>query len=185
MSSMKSSYPGLSAAEVAERIERGESNAFEARVGRTYGQIWRDNVLNLFNIILGTLLVIVLIYGDYTTVMFAGFSVVVNSLLGLIQEISAKRKLDKLAALSAQEVKVKRDDQLVSVPMWEIVKDDVLVLEPGDRLVVDGRILQEDSLEMDESHLTGESDAILKDAGDEVFSGSFCVKRIIPLLNKI
>lgn len=175
MTSKPNPVYGLTTAEVAERIRRGESNDFEARVGRTYPQILRDNILNLFNIVLGALLILVLIYQDYVTVFFAGFSVFTNSLLGTFQEISAKRKLDRLAALSAQQVNVWRDGQLAVVPMKQIVKDDVIAIEPGDRLVVDGVLLHGDSLEMDESHLTGESDAVFKEAEDEMFSGSFCV----------
>jgi cation-transporting ATPase E len=166
---------GLTAAEVEERIRRGQSNAFKARVGRSYWDIVRDNVVNLFNIVLFSLLVIVLWFGDYATVFFAGFSVVTNSLFGLIQEIYAKRRLDRLAALSEPEVKVIRDGRVQTVNMHAVVKDDVMPIEPGDRLVVDGRVLYSDALEMDESQLTGESDAVLKDVDMPVFSGSFCV----------
>ena len=168
-------YPGLSAAEVAERVARGDTNDFKARVGRTYWQIVRDNLLNLFNIVLFSLLFLVILLRDYSTALFAGFSVVSNSFLGMIQEISAKRKLDSLAALAAKEVRVFRGGQLVTVPIERIVKDDVMPIEPGDRLVVDGRVLHSDALEMDESHLTGESDAVLKDPGHDVYSGSYCV----------
>lgn len=89
-------------------------------------EIVRDNVLNLFNIVLFTLLVIVLILQDYATVLFAGFSVVTNSILGMAQEIAAKRKLDRLAALAAQDVSVWRDGQLTAVPAQALVKDDVI-----------------------------------------------------------
>lgn len=166
---------GLTSAEVAERVARGETNAFKARVGRSYWDIIRDNVLNLFNIVLFSLLIVVLWFGDYGTVFFAGISVVTNSFMGMIQEIFAKRKLDKLAELSAHEVPVFRDGALTSVKIAEVVKDDVIPLQPGDRLVVDGTILEADSLELDEAQLTGESDAVLKDVGDEVNSGSFCI----------
>jgi cation-transporting ATPase E len=165
----------LTSSEVAERIARGETNAYKARVGRSYWDIVRDNLLNLFNIVMGTLLLVVLLFGDYATVFFAGFSVVTNSLLGMFQEIGAKRKLDQLAALSAPEIHVWRDAQLVSVKSAQIVKDDVIPLEPGDRLVVDGRVIHSDALEMDESQLTGESDAVMKELGDPVYSGSFCI----------
>jgi len=166
---------GLSASEVAERVKRGESNDFQARVGRSYWEIVRDNILNLFNLVLFSLLVVVLLFGDYATVLFAGFSVVTNSFLGMLQEISAKRKLDQLAALAAHEVPVWRDGTLITVSIRALVKDDVIPIEPGDRLVVDGRVIQSDALEMDESQLTGESDAVMKDSGDQVYSGSFCI----------
>jgi cation-transporting ATPase E len=167
--------PGLTAAEVAERVRRGESNNFKARVGRSYWEIIRDNVLNLFNIVLGTLLIIVVIYGDYATALFAGFSLVTNSILGMYQELTAKRKLDQLAALATKEVRVWRDGQIASIPMEQIVKDDVIVIEPGDRIAVDGRIIKSDSLEIDESQLTGESDAVFKEIDSPVYSGSFCI----------
>ena len=170
-----SHYQGLSAAEVAERIKRGDHNRFKARVGRSYWDIIRDNVFNLFNIILFTLLIIVLLQGDYGTVVFAGFSVVWNSILGMYQEIDAKRKLDQLAAQAAHDVAVYRDGGLTRIRISEIVKDDVLPIAPGDRMVVDGKLLATDALEMDESQLTGESDAVLKEAGDSVTSGSFCI----------
>lgn len=166
---------GLSSTEVLERQQKGQTNAFKARVGRTYWQITRNNILNIFNIILFVLLAIVMFSRDYGTVLFAGFSVVSNSIIGTMQEINAKRKLDKLANLSAPYVKVLRDGQLTTIHHHAIVKDDVIAIEPGDRLAVDGRVIQSDSMEIDESHLTGESNAVYKSEDDELFSGSFCI----------
>jgi cation-transporting P-type ATPase E len=166
---------GLTAVEVTARVKRGESNNFQARVGRSNWQIIRDNVLNLFNIVFSILLIIVILMHDYSTAAFAGFSVVTNSILGTVQEISAKRKLDQLSKRAAKNIPVYRDGQLTSVPSAQLVKDDVIPLEPGDRVVVDGRVLQSDALEIDESQLTGESDAIFKEEGSEVYSGSFCI----------
>ncbi len=174
MSAPVSKPTGLTAAQVAERVARGEVNAYLSRVGRTYWEIIRDNLLNLFNIVLGALLITVLLFKDYSTVFFAGFSVVSNSFLGMIQEIFAKRKLDALAALSLSDVKVWRDGALTSLSVTRIVKDDVIPLEPGDKIVVDGKILSSDALEIDESQLTGESDAVFKQKDDPVYSGSFC-----------
>ena len=103
---------GLTSAQAAERVARGESNAYQSRVGRSYWEIVRDNLLNLFNLVLGVLLVVVLLFHDYSTFFFAGFSVVSNTFLGMIQEIFAKRKLDALAALSLSDVRVYRDGQV-------------------------------------------------------------------------
>lgn len=166
---------GLTSADVAERVKRGQTNNFEARSGRTYWQIARDNIFNLFNFVLFTLLLIVTLAQDYATVFFAGFAVISNSLLGMVQEIQAKRKLDRMAAQAATEVKVIRDGTEVVVPMKEVVLDDVIRIEPGDRIVVDGVVLHSDAFEVDESQLTGESDAIFKQPGDPITSGSFCV----------
>lgn len=168
-------HDGLTSAEVQERIERGETNDFKARVGRTYVNIIVDNLFNLFNIVLGTMLFIVIWLGDYGTAFFAGFSVVSNTFLGMIQEINAKRKLDQLATLSEQTVNVWRDGELHEISMRAVVKDDVIAINPGDRLVVDGETLVSDALELDESLLTGESDAVYKELDDELFSGSFVI----------
>lgn len=165
---------GLTSKQVEERIARGDSNDYEARVGRTYWDIFRDNVLNLFNIVLGSLIFIVVILQDYSTAFFAGFSVVSNTFFGMIQEFNAKRQLDNLAHLSEQTVMCLRDGEWVEISMRKVVLDEIIRIEPGDRLVVDGEIVTSDSLEMDESLLTGESDAIFKDEGAEVYSGSFC-----------
>jgi len=166
---------GLSAIEVQHRIELGQTNDYKARVSRTYWDIVRDNLLTLFNIVLGTLLVIVILQGDYVTAFFAGFSVVTNTFLGMIQEINAKRKLDQLALQGEQHVTVIREGNEIEVGMREVVLDDIIRIEPGDKLVVDGVVVHADSMEVDESLLTGESDAVFKQVGDEAFSGSFCI----------
>jgi cation-transporting ATPase E len=165
---------GLNSNEVQQRRERGETNNYEARVNRSYWDIFRDNVLNLFNIVLFSLLAVVFVMKDYGTIVFAGFSVFFNTFLGMIQEMSAKRRLDGLAALSVQKAIVWRDGKRQEIPNREVVKDDILELEPGTKAVVDGVVLQSDALEMDESLLTGESDAVFKDVGAEILSGSFC-----------
>ena len=170
-----SDYPGLTAAEVAARVARGEVNEFKVHVGRTYWQIVRDNIFNLFNLVLATLGAFMIVFQDFTNLFFASFSVVLNSTVGLLQEISAKRALDKLAAMSIQQVRVWRDGELKAIPINHIVKDDVIPVEPGDRIAVDGRVVYADSLEMDEALLTGESDAILKEQGDMLYSGSFVI----------
>ncbi len=166
--------PSLSSADIQQRIQRGESNDYESRVGRSYWEIFRDNVLNLFNLALGSMLVAVVVMGDYVTAIFAGFSVVSNTFFGMVQEFNAKRQLDQLAALAEQSVRCRRDDAWVDVPMREVVKDEIIHIQPGDRLVVDGVVLRADSLELDESQLTGESDAIAKAPDDDALSGSFC-----------
>jgi len=166
---------GLSPQEVAERQARGQTNNYKARVSRTYWDIIAENLFNLFNIILFSLLLVVLAFRDYGTAIFSGFSVVSNTFLGMIQEANAKRKLDKLAALSASKVRVLRAAQVQEIPMLDVVLDDLLLIEPGDKLVVDGVVVASDALEMDESLLTGESDAVFKEVGQEAYSGSFCL----------
>lgn len=172
---MDSINNGLTSAEVAERVARGETNDYKVRVGRTYVQILRDNVFNIFNLILFALVAILVANGDIPNAVFASFSVTLNSVVGLWQEISAKRALDQLAAMSVQESSVIRDGKLQKVPILQIVKDDILPIEPGDRIVVDGVALKTDALEIDESSLTGESDAIQKEPDSRLLSGSFVI----------
>ncbi|MDZ4768901.1 MAG: HAD-IC family P-type ATPase [Chloroflexota bacterium] len=166
---------GLTSAEVQQRVARGEVNDYRARVGRSYWDIFRDNILNLFNLIFFALLVAVFLFRDYATFIFAGFSVVTNSFLGMIQEALAKRQLDRLAAEALSDIAVWRDGQLVTISAMQLVKDDVIPIAPGDRIAVDGVMLHSDALEIDESQLTGESDAVVKENGDPVTSGSFCI----------
>ena len=170
----KTAITGLSSAEIRDRVDRGQSNDYEARVGRSYWDIFRENVLNVFNVVLGSLLVAVILLGDYATAFFAGFSVVTNTFFGMIQEFNAKRQLDQLAALAEQSVRCLRDGAWIEAPMRAVVLDEIIRIEPGDRLVVDGEVIDSDSLEMDESLLTGESDAVPKSAGDKLYSGAFC-----------
>lgn len=165
----------MTAAQVAERVARGETNDFKIQIGRTYPEILRDNIFNLFNVVLAALGVAMIIFQDYTNLLFASFSVILNSIVGLVQEISAKRALDRLAAMAAQPVKARRDGKVVEVPVNEVVKDDVIPVEPGDRIVVDGTLIAADSLEMNESLLTGEADSIPKEVDGLLCSGSFVI----------
>ncbi|MFN8562262.1 MAG: hypothetical protein U0703_11730 [Anaerolineae bacterium] len=164
MTQLSPQSTGLTSAQVAERVARGESNHYRSRVGRTYWQIIRDNLLNLFNIVFGALLITVLSFRDYSTAFFAGFSVVTNTFMGMLQEIFAKRKLDTLATLALSDVQVWRDGVVATISISQIVMDDVLPLEPGDKIMVDEEIISSDALEIDESQLTGESDAVMKNA---------------------
>ncbi len=169
------SFRGLTTSEVAGRVARGESNAWQPRVGRSYFDILRDNLFNVFNLVLFPLLGVIVHFREYAVAIFAGFSVVSNALLGTAQEMLAKRRLDRLVALSERKVRVYRDGALNEVGIRELVRDDVIPLQPGERLVVDGRVLASDALELDESQLSGESLPVLKETDDQVWSGSWCI----------
>jgi cation-transporting ATPase E len=164
---------GLSSAEVAERVRKGLTNQFDSRSSRSYKQILFDNLFNIFNITLAVLLGILLVLGEVGDTVFAGSVVVINTLIGLIQEFRAKQALDKLAALSAGTVRVRRDGQSFDIPIDQVVQDDLIEAVPGDKIVVDGPCVWEDAVEVDESLITGESDSIEKDVGDPFTSGSF------------
>ncbi|HVN51694.1 MAG TPA: HAD-IC family P-type ATPase, partial [Acidimicrobiales bacterium] len=102
-----------------------------------------------------------------------GIVLVLNTLIGVVQELRAKRTLDRLALLNAPLARVRRDGDEADVPVSELVLDDLVVLRPGDQVSVDGQVLAANGLEVDESLLTGESDPVAKQPGEELFSGSF------------
>jgi cation-transporting ATPase E len=165
---------GLTTAEVAARVQRGQVNAVEERTSRTLAEIVRSNVLTRFNAILGTLFVLILATGDSQDALF-GIVLVVNSLIGIAQEWRAKRTLDRLAVLSAPKARVIRDGQPRDVAVGDLVIDDLGELYTGDQVPADGLVTASSGLEVDESMLTGESDPVPKQAGDEVLSGGIVV----------
>ncbi|WP_098897130.1 HAD-IC family P-type ATPase [Streptomyces sp. st77] len=165
---------GLSTAEVAERVARGEVNDVPVRSSRSITEIVRANVLTRFNLIIGVLWVIMLFVAPIQDSLF-GFVIVANTGIGIIQEWRAKRTLDSLAVIGEAKPTVRRDGVAAEISTHEIVLGDVIELGPGDKVVVDGVVAEADSLEIDESLLTGEADPVLKRAGDPVMSGSFVV----------
>lgn len=165
---------GLTDAEVAQRIAEGKSNDVPARAARSVSDIVRANVFTRINAILGVLLVIVLSTGSVINGAF-GLLIIANSAIGIIQELRAKQTLDKLAIVGQAKPLVRRQTGTRAVLPGEVVLDDIIELGPGDQIVVDGEVVEEASLEVDESLLTGEADPIAKDPGDQVMSGSFVV----------
>lgn len=163
---------GLSAAEVAERVADGRLNDVPDAPVRTTREILRANVLTPVNAIMGTLLALILVAGFPGDALFAGV-IVSNSVIGVLQELKARRTLTDLALLSAPRARVVRDGTPQEVTVSQVVADDVMELAPGDQVVVDGDVLSGVGLEIDESLLTGEADPVDKVAGDPVLSGSF------------
>ncbi|MGZ8582193.1 MAG: HAD-IC family P-type ATPase [Actinomycetota bacterium] len=163
---------GLSAAEVAERVSRGQINDVPAAPTRTVAQIVRANVFTRFNAILGAMLAIILVVGPLQDALF-GIVLIANAGIGIVQELRAKRTLDRLTVLTAPKARVVRDGEVCEVAVGDVVLDDVLDAGAGSEIVVDGEVLTSRGLEVDESLLTGESDAVEKSPADEVLSGSF------------
>ena len=169
---------GLSTAEVEERRRRGAVNDVPAAPTRTVAQIVRANVFTRFNALLGAMLALILLVGGpYQDALF-GVVLVANALIGIVQEIRAKRTLDRLTLLTAPRAHVVRDGSVRDgsvreVPVGEVVLDDVLDAPAGAQIVVDGEVVRADGFEVDESLLTGESDPVRKQPGDPVLSGAF------------
>ncbi|GHA64339.1 HAD-IC family P-type ATPase [Streptomyces termitum] len=165
---------GLTGAEVAERVARGEVNDVPVRSSRSTADIVRANVFTRFNAIIGVLWVIMLIVAPIQDSLF-GFVIVANTGIGIIQELRAKKTLDGLAVIGEAKPTVRRDGLAAEISTSEIVLGDLIELGPGDKVVVDGVVAEADSMEIDESLLTGEADPVVKHPGDPVMSGSFVV----------
>ncbi|HKI42792.1 MAG TPA: cation-translocating P-type ATPase, partial [Mycobacterium sp.] len=149
--------PGLTDAEVAQRVAAGNSNAVRERATRSVADIVRANVFTRINAILGVLLLIVLATGSVINGMF-GLLIIANSVIGMVQEIRAKQTLDRLAIVGQAKPLVRRQSGTCTLSPAEVVLDDIIELGPGDQVVVDGEIVEEANLEIDESLLTGEAD---------------------------
>src|SRR5882757_8258114 len=165
---------GLTSAQVAERRARGLTNAGGERTSRSVAEILRANILTRFNFLLGALLAVILVFGQLQDALF-GIVLVTNALIGIAQELRAKRTLDRLAVLSAPRVRVIRDGAARDIAVDGLVADDLVDLRAGDQLAADGVVRDSASLQADESLLTGESEPVDKQAGDRLLSGSFVV----------
>ena len=162
---------GLTNEQVQQRIEEGKINVNENPNTRSYKQIVRENVLTFFNFLNLALMIMVLLVGSYKNSMFMGI-IVINTVIGIIQEVRAKKTLDKLAILTESKAVVLREGKKWSISTEKLVLDDILFLKTGDQVPADAKVL-EGSIEVNESLLTGESDNLQKNEGDELFSGSF------------
>ena len=165
---------GLSGVEVAERVADGRVNVAPDPPDRSLGQIVAANVFTIVNAIMLTLFALVLIAGSPQDGLFVGV-VVSNSVIGVVQEVRARRELRRLEVVTEPKATVIRNGEQVEIDSDTIVLDDVVVLRLGGQVAVDGMVLESTGLRLDESMLTGESLPVEKAVGDEVLSGSFVV----------
>jgi len=165
---------GLTQTEVQQRMQLGQVNVVPNTTTRTFRQIFRANVFTTFNAILSSLLAVVLLVGAPQDALF-GFVLLINSTIGIVQEMRAKKTLDRLSLISAPHARVIRDGRVQEVELGDVVLDDLVELRPGDQVVADGTIVASYGLEMDESMLTGESVPVAKKDGDALLSGSYSV----------
>jgi cation-transporting ATPase E len=163
---------GLSGKEAAKRLRK--LGPVEVRSSRSVASIVAGNVFTFFNLIIGVFFVIMLALGLFADALF-GFIAVINSYIGIRQEMKAKETLDSLALLVAPKAKAVRDGQLVELRADEVVPGDWIRVEPGDQLVADGEVTESRGLTLDESMLTGESDGVRKRSGQRALSGSFAI----------
>jgi cation-transporting ATPase E len=165
---------GLTSADVSDRVAKGLSNDIPNAPTRSVSQIVRANVFTPINLIVAILAALVIVAGSPKDALFGGV-IIANSVIGVYQELRAKRVLDQLRVVNAPRAHVVRDGKVVELQTHELVLDDVVELRTGAQVVADGVVLTHENLEIDESLLTGEADPVVKNDGDDVLSGSAVV----------
>ncbi len=171
---MPTELRGLTSTEVAERVAAGKVNTLPSRSGRSTWDIVRANVFTRVNGILFVLFCLVVVTGHLLQGAF-GLLIIANSIVGIVQELRAKRTLDNLAVVGEAHPIVLRDGERRRISRDEVVLDDLIAVAPGDQVVVDGAVVAADYLELDESLLTGEADPVSKRPGDPVLSGAYVI----------
>lgn len=166
---------GLTSAQVAARRRQGLGNAVRISTSRSLRDILKSNVFNPINVVLYVIGAGMILVHDVGSALGTVGLVLVNALVGVVQEVSAKRQLDQIALLTRTKVNVLRDGDEQSIDPDDIVLGDVLVIRAGDQVPIDGDLLDGSGIESDESALTGESSLVRKSGGDKVLSGSICV----------
>jgi cation-transporting ATPase E len=168
---------GLPEREVLTRRARGQGNDVRYQTSRSYAQILRQHAFTSINIVLFAIGIVLVLMGRWGDALVTAGLVLLYVAVAVVQEGRAKRKLDRIALLTRPQATVIRAGRERTIDPSEIVLGDVLVVRPGDQIVVDGQVLGDERVRMDvdESLLTGESDPVPKQTGDPVYSGSFCV----------
>ena len=166
---------GLTGAEVADRKARGLANDADVRTSRTYTDIIVKNTFTPFNIVLFVIGILLVICDEVVSAVSATGIIIANILISTVQEMRAKRKLDKISLLVRPKVTVIRDGAETEIDQSDIVLDDLIVIRAGEQALVDGTVVKCRSTEMDESLLTGESSTVRKHEGDPIYSGSVCI----------
>lgn len=164
---------GLTSEEVRERIDKGLTNHTDISTQKTVGQIVKSNLLTYFNLIFLILTVLLCIVGSFRNLTFLPV-IIGNTVIGIFQELRAKKTLDKMSMLNAPHSIVVRDGQQQQIQSEELVKDDIIILSAGNQICADATVLS-GSISVNEALLTGESDEIMKRSGDGLMSGSFVV----------
>ncbi|BAU12285.1 HAD superfamily ATPase [Leptolyngbya sp. NIES-3755] len=167
--------PGLSDREVHDRQLAGETNNVKLPTSRSYARILQENLFTFVNAVFFVISGVFILLRRPSDAVFVAVVIFSGVVIGIVQEIWAKQKLDEIALLARPHATVIRNGKEINIDPSEIVLGDTLILRPGDQVLVDGQIVGEGRVEIDESLLTGESDLIAKVAGKPVYSGSFCV----------
>ena len=176
MDSMDENNPvlvGLSEAEVATRVERGEVNKADIKTDKTKREIVLSNVCTYFNLIFLIISILLIVVGSFRNLTFLPI-IIGNTVIGIVQELRAKKTLEKMSLLNAPHADVLRDGKLQNILSQELVKDDIVLLSAGKQICADATVIS-GSIHVNESLLTGEVDEIEKTPGSTLMSGSFVV----------
>lgn len=166
---------GLTSAEVEARRAAGQGNESQANSGSTYGEIVRRNLLTFINVTLVGIGLVLIALGQPRDAVLTSSLAIITAIIGIVQEVRAKRRLDQIALLNRVGIAVRRDGEERQIEPEELVVGDLVLLRPGSQVPLDGTVFDSDRLSIDESLLTGEADHIAKKVGDPLYSGSFCV----------
>jgi cation-transporting ATPase E len=164
---------GLTSSQVEKHIQAGEVNKAVDDQFKTNKQIIRENLFTYFNLIFLVLSILLIFVGAYKDLTFLPV-IVLNTVIGIVQEIRAKKILSKLNVMNTTEIVALRDSKEEKVPIEKLVKGDLVLLKTGDQIPADGKVVK-GNIRVNESLLTGESDEITKEVGDDLMSGSFVV----------
>ncbi len=167
-------YRGLTASEVRQKKEQGLVNVTNNNIFKTKKEIIITHTITYFNFLNLFLGILVLISGQYKNITFMGV-IIVNSIIGIIQEMKVKKLVDGLSVITASKARVIRDGEEQEIPIDEVVQEDVVAVENGDQVCADCIVLESDGMEVNESMLTGDSKPVRKKEGDKLLSGSFLV----------
>lgn len=166
---------GLTDAEAEARRARGEGNDVEPVKSRSYARILLQNIVTPIHILLFAIAIFLAVLDLYGDAVMTGGLILINIVVSVVQEARAKRQLDRIALLTRPMANVIRDGQERIVDPGQIVRGDLLIARPGDQIFVDGNVIQDSAMSVDESLLTGESDLVPKGVGETVHSGSYCM----------
>lgn len=164
---------GLTTEQVEKRVSEGHVNQTSERITKTTGQIIKDNVCTLFNFLNFGIAICLALVGAWSNLFFIAI-IIVNIAIGIFQEIKAKKLVEELSLISAPQATVLRNGTIQKSPVENLVLDDIILLEAGNQIPSDA-VIRDGNIEVNESLLTGESDAIYKTAGESLLSGSFVV----------
>ncbi|XOQ45106.1 MAG: ATPase [Clostridium sp.] len=164
---------GLTSEQVRIKKENGKQNIQPEKVTKSTGQILKDNICTLFNLFNVLIAIALAFVGAWSNMLFI-LIIALNTLIGIVQELHAKKLVEKLSLLSAPTAKVIRDGNASEISVQELVEEDVIALEAGKQVCSDSIILAGE-VEVNESLLTGESDPVSKSVGDHLLSGSFVI----------